>query len=482
MNALMIPRETVAWAAALVVGFPLIMLVFNELVLRLRRRHRPIVSTLRIVRNLILPTLAVLILLTKVGGLPPSGVIVRVAETAFWLAVIHGALAMVNDVIFADPDDESWQANVPKLMIDVVRLVLVLIGGAIVLGVVWQRDLTQWITALGVGSVVIGLALQEPLGNVISGLMLMFERPIKVNDWVTADGVSGKVVEINWRSVHVQTPTQELRIIPNSALYKGSFSNLSRPDTMRTEIIDLGFSYDDPPNKVKRVLLALVKSTPGVLHDPEPAVRTVGYADFSITYRILFTVRRSEDLPAARDAFMTRVWYAARRHNLNIPYPIQTEISLDPQANAQARPADLLARLPRFAIEDPAEAEEVGQGVSLRSFARGERIVEEGMPLEGLHLIFSGEVSLSVRDRSGAEQEVARVGAGEFFGELSTIAGRSSEVAVTATDDLELLVLDAPAVQRWLDRSPRLGRELGTVIDVRRRAANAARKVTPAAR
>ena len=78
---------------------------------------------------------------------------------------------------------------------------------------VWGREVQGALTALGVGSVVIGLALQEPLGNIVSGLMLLFERPLKVGDWVSAEGVTGKVIEINWRSVHILTPTRELRIV-----------------------------------------------------------------------------------------------------------------------------------------------------------------------------------------------------------------------------------------------------------------------------
>ncbi len=472
-------REMVSWALALALGFPAVMLGLNELILRLRRRNKAITATLRVVRNLVMPTLAILMFLTRVGGVPMESTLVKIAQTAFWISMIHGALSLVNDVIFADPDEESWQANVPRLMIDVVRLILVLIGGAIVLGIVWGFDLTKWFAALGVGSVVIGLALQEPLGNVISGLMLMFERPIRVNDWVTADGVTGKVVEINWRSVRVETSTRELRIIPNSSLYKGSFSNLSRPNTMRTEMIELGFSYDDPPNKVKRILMGIVRATPGILDEPKPAVRTLRYDDFSIVYRVMFTVARQEEIPEARDTFMTRVWYATRRHGLTIPFPTQNQIRFEAEAIQAGRPdpAQWLASVPRFGVSDPAAASQIGQGVSISTFARGERIVAEGEPLEGLHLIQSGQVALLVRDRAGHEHEIARAGAGEFFGELSAVSGRSSEVTVDAVEDLEVMVLDAQAVQRWFDRSPRLVRELGTLMDARRRAVNAAKKL-----
>jgi CRP-like cAMP-binding protein len=368
-------------------------------------------------------------------------------------------------------------------MIDVIRLMLVLVGGAIVLGVVWRYDLTKLLTALGVGSIVIGLALQEPLGNVISGLMLMLERPIKIGDWINTEGVVGKITEINWRSVHVETPLRELRIIPNSCLYKGTFSNLARPTPVRTEMLDLGFSYDDPPNKVKDVLMGLLRTTPGILADPAPVIRTVNYADFSIIYKVIFSVGRQEDLYEARDAFMTRVWYAARRHGLTIPFPIQTEIQVGPDDLKQRRGptrAQVLQNLPRFAIRDDSLVRDLVERVEVRTFARGERIAEEGKPLEGLHLVLSGRAILSVRDREGTEHEIAHVGRGEFFGEGSLLTGQSSDLTITVLEDLEVLVFDSSAVHRWLDRTPRLARELGSLLDVRRRAAGVARKLAGA--
>jgi glyoxylate reductase len=86
-----------------------------------------------------------------------------------------------------------------------------------------------------------------------------------VGDWIQVGDVRGRVIEINWRAVHIETPTRELQVIPNVELYKGTFANLSRPTPLRTEVIEMGFSYDDAPNRVKEVMLDLLRTTPGVL-------------------------------------------------------------------------------------------------------------------------------------------------------------------------------------------------------------------------
>src|SRR5262245_5128933 len=223
------PQETLRWALALVVGFPLAMLLMGEATLRLRRQGRPIVATLRTVRNLVLPTLAILLLLRHVVGLSPRGTEVRVATTVLWIFLIHAALSFVNDVVFASAAEGSWQSRLPRLFRDLARLILVLLGACVVLSTVWGADLPRPVTSLGVGSIVLGLALQEPLGNVFAGMMLLFEKPVSVGDWIQIDGIIGKVLQITWRSVQIETGMRELRIVPNSSLSKGSFSNLSRP-------------------------------------------------------------------------------------------------------------------------------------------------------------------------------------------------------------------------------------------------------------
>ncbi len=110
----------------------------------------------------------------------------------------------------------SWRSRAPKLFQDLIRLLLVAIGAAIVLSVVWRQDLGGLIAALGVGSIVLGLALQETLGNLMAGIALFFEKPFSAGDWISVGGKSGQVVQITWRSVHLRTAERNLLVLPNS--------------------------------------------------------------------------------------------------------------------------------------------------------------------------------------------------------------------------------------------------------------------------
>ena len=467
------------WAVGLAVGFPLLLVIFGEAIPRLRKRRFPIATTLNIVRNFVLPSLALYLFLSKVMELPPGFPGLRLGQTAMWLFVIHAALSFVNDVVFADAIEGTWQANFPKLLIDLLRLILVLIGTAIVLSTVWNLDLGNLIAALGIGSIIIGLALQEPLGNVFAGLMLMFERPLRIGEWVRMDETTGKVCEINWRAIHFETEIGELLVVPNSELSKGSFSNLSRPTKTHVESITLEFSYGDPPNKVKRVLRETAARSKNVQEEPPPTVWTVAYKDFSVQYRVQFTVPTIEMLDDARDDFMTRIWYASRRHGLTFPFPIQGGYAVDPAEFLPPAldPVDLWNAFPQFNIDDPAVADLLISRLGTKTFAQGESVIRAGDRIEGLHLVLKGQAAIHVRDASGAYREIARVRRGDYFGEGSVLAGEPSEVDVTAIDDVDVLVLDLESLQEMLDRTPRLAREIGRVMDVRRKAAHVARKM-----
>lgn len=461
-------------ALALAVGFPLLLLVLNEAIAACHRRGIVLGRTLRTVRSILAPAVALLVFVRSVLGLPPDALVVRLAETLFWMAALATVTRVLNDVFFGSAAPGSWQDRVPTLFRDLVRFALVAVGGLVIYAKVWGQDVGGAITALGVGSVVIGLALQEPLGNLVSGLMLLFERPLDVGDWVTAGGITGKVTGISWRSVHIETPTREVHVVPNVSLYKSEFSNLSRPTPVRTEVVELGLSYDDPPDRVKRLMLDLMGTTPGVLADPPPLVRTVNYADFSVTYRLIFSVARQDDVPAIRDRVMTRIWYVVRREGLTIPFPIQMEYR---PGEIPGRPTpttdELLADHPRFrtAASGPAIRQP-----EVREYAAGETVHAPGRHFAGFGLVISGRASLVVRDVAGQHVPVGEIGPGECLGDQLAVGSSRDDIEVIAGDGLRVMALDPAAVGTLLDHSPALAAEIGDALETRRQAARAARQ------
>ena len=473
-------------AAILAVGFPLSLLIVTEMLNSSARRGGMLAPTLRVVRNLVLPALAAMLFVTEVWQVAPDQTASRVVRTLFWVSLLVCLLTLTNDALFGGRHQASMRERVPKLFRDLARVTLVAIGAALIYQHVWQQEIGGALTALGLGSIVIGLALQEPLGNIVSGLMLLLERPLAIGDWIIADGTTGKVIEINWRSVHIESILHEMRIIPNVVLYKTSFSNLSRPTASRTDTYDIGFSYDHPPNVVKEAMLGILRTTPGVITDPAPEVHTLNYGDFSISYRMYFTVARQEDVLPVRDAILSRIWYVARRESLQIPFPIQMEYRPSESPSLpQPTVEELLDRFPRYRhVRDamlksppgqPAAAIAAGQPAPsvarIVTYAAGEVIQARGAAVDRFGLIAEGSVDLLALDSEGAEIVVASLGPGDFHGDATASAGRPSDFRVVARTDVVEVSIDSRTVAEWLQGSSGLAAEIGDAYVQRRKEA-----------
>jgi small-conductance mechanosensitive channel len=473
-------------AAILAVGFPLALLIVTEMLNSSTRRGGMLAPTLRVVRNLVLPALAAMLFVTEVWQVAPDQTASRVVRTLFWVSLLVGLLTLTNDALFGGRHQASMRERVPKLFRDLARVTLVAIGAALIYQHVWQQEIGGALTALGLGSIVVGLALQEPLGNIVSGLMLLLERPLAIGDWIIADGTTGKVIEINWRSVHIESILHEMRIIPNVVLYKESFSNLSRPTEARTDTYDIGFSYDHPPNVVKEAMLGILRTTPGVITDPAPEVHTLNYGDFSISYRMYFTVARQEDVLPVRDAILSRIWYVARRESLQIPFPIQMEYSPSESPSLpQPTVEELLDRFPRYRhvrdamLQSPpgqlAGAIVAGQPAPsvarIVTYAAGEVIQARGAAVDRFGLIAEGSVDLLSLDAEGAEVVVASLGPGDFHGDATASAGRPSDFRVVARTDAVEVSIDSRMMSEWLQGSSGLAAEIGDAYVQRRKEA-----------
>ncbi|AMY12123.1 Small-conductance mechanosensitive channel [Luteitalea pratensis] len=462
------------WALALVLAFPAALLALNELAFDLVRRGRPIATSVRFVRTWVLSALVFVLFLRNVLDLPGEHLWVRLALTLFWVCVVLAVLGAINTVVFEQASQGSWQSRVPKLLRDLVRLLLVATAGALVFSFVWGRELSGALAALGVTSIVVGLALQEPLGNLFSGLMLLMERPFEVGDNVEVAGASGVVKEINWRSAHIKSARGVVQIVPNSTLNKEIINNYSRPRPVRMEEIEVAFSYDDPPNLVRDSLLEVAQGTPGVMQDPAPIAATFAYTPSAISYKLIYRTTEDDRWPVRNDV-VTRIWYVAKRRGLTMPYPVVRQINYDaegPFVPPVVPPVEQLRRLSKVSTLSDDEGQ-----VRALTFGRDEVIFSEGSELSGVYLLISGAVSLEV-GADGVYSPIGAVAAGEYFGEAGMYGVQPAEMRAVASLDCAVLWMSPETVRTLFEASPRLARETGQILEARRRAMQAARQLT----
>ena len=478
MSNLSFSNDWQTWALIVGLGFPLLVVLLGEVIYHLQRRGKPLAATLVVVKNLVLPVLMLMLLIRNVLKLDVNDNFPKLVATLFWISVIYASLSLLNVILFEEAEGNTWRARMPKLLIDLSKLFLVLVGSAIVLAAVWGADLAGLATGLGVSSIVIGLALQDTLGSVMSGIALLLERPFSVGDWLRIGDIEGQVIDINWRSVRLLTLERQVIIVPHQFIGKEIIRNYSQPERIYNQRLNIGFSYDTPPNLVKQVLTSTALATQGILAEPEPEIKTTSYDETAIIYEVEFFIENFEDVEQILDRFMTRVWYAAQRNNLTL-YRYRYSSLVEPAAKADSASSKLaqsLHSIPGFMplAREAKNLDDLTKGTILQKFGAGEKVIRQGDPGNALYIIIAGQAKVTVTNKLGVELEVMTILSGEFFGEMALFTGEPSPVSIAAVDDLQVLVVYSDAVNTMIERQPSLGREIGQIIEARSKAVSMA--------
>src|SRR6058998_2698026 len=270
-------------------------------------------------------------------GRLPADVVTQIRTASPLLLAFGIANALVSIVI------NPWREDrIPDRFPHIVQdaLVIGLFGLAAML---FFQD--KIVAATAVGAVVVGFALQDTLGNLFAGLAIQIEKPFRVGHWVTIGGKDGMVSEITWRATKIRTKTGNFVVVPNSALSRDTITNYSEPTRDTLVELEVGASYDTPPNDVKAVIRSALQGAPLLMADPAPEVLVADFAASAITYRVrVWTADFAAD-ERVRDLIRTRIYYAFRRHGVTIPYPIQVQIeqgvsAAPPDEGARARSLD----------------------------------------------------------------------------------------------------------------------------------------------
>lgn len=202
----------------------------------------------------------------------------------------------------------------------VLGYVIIIIGILIVsdhLGIEWSN--LQWIiAALGVG---IGFGLQEIIANFISGLIILFERPVRLGDYVTIGDQSGHITRIQIRATTLADLDNREILIPNRELIAGRVTNWTLSNSTLRLVVPVGIAYGSDTAKAQALILKTVKDIPGILDMPEPQVFFIGFGDSSLNFEIrCFLANLNLRFPIKHDVH-SRVNKALEDANIAIPFP-----------------------------------------------------------------------------------------------------------------------------------------------------------------
>ncbi|MFB2586556.1 mechanosensitive ion channel domain-containing protein [Herbiconiux liukaitaii] len=443
------------WAVGLAIGLPILLVVLTEVLGALVRRGSAAAKPVRLLRNLVVPVLALFLLLTLASDQQFDLNWVRVVGTVLGFLLILLVLSAFNVALFSRATEGSWQKRLPSIFIDLARLILILVGLAILFSWVWGADVGGLFAALGVTSIVIGLALQNAVGSVISGLLLLFEQPFKLGDFLDTPAGRGRVVEVNWRAVHIDTGNG-IQIVPNSSLAGASFTNLSQPAGAYVATADVKFATDDPPHEVSAMLVQLASALPMLDPADKPAVAYSGNGAYSVSLPVTSPALEGEALTV----YLSWLWYAARRRGL----ALDNDAS-DPVNTPEGVRAALASVGPLFGL-DGDYLDEIAPLCRIEQWGAGETVQWMGRVPEALRIVLDGSLQLTTPYETGRLQ-FAEIGHGESIG-LTALTRQPTAYFATAARPVTVLRVPRDIVDASVHRNPKLARRIGEQLDNRR--------------
>ena len=328
-------------------------------------------------------------------------------------------------------------------------------------------------TTSAIFGVILGLALQDTLGNFFAGISLQADRPFQVGDVITvgAQRHTGVVEEISWRAIKIRTFTNHVVLIANSNAAREPIEVCPR-DNLNARLVFFNTLYTDSPAKTIHVVREAVREAENVSTKVTPIVRIRNLGDNGPDYEVKYWL---EDYAKYNDTdalVRQRIWYAFRRAGLNFAYPTRT-LFVDRQRPAAQRDGDggaIVERLSAVDIFAPLSVEETGMlahAAVRHVFAPGEMVIRAGDPGSSMFVVHNGRVRVQVND-NGRPRTVATLNEGDFFGEMALFTGEPRTANVVALEETEVLEIGHAAMKRVFDTNPDLVESLSFIIAERR--------------
>jgi len=394
------------------------------------------------------------------------GAAVVLLSTAFVVALVN---RYVWDLYF----EQRRQTPIPHFLREVIGGIIFLVALLFVLssGYHAEAQLKGVLAGSGVVAIILGFAGQNFFAGVIAGVSIQLNRPYKVGDWLQVGERFAEVMEINWRSTRLRTNDAIYLDIPNNEMVSHAIVNLHYPTEVHAMRIRVGVEYKNPPNRVKDALFRAASTADGVLAEPKVKIFLVDFAEFAVIYEIKYYMGNHSRINEINDAVRTNVWYELKRQRITIPFPIRT-LHVERRAartvqEDQEEARTILRDEPLFECLSDAQIEDLVKEARLNHFGRGERVIREGAEGDSMFILLRGTANVSV-SKNGSPLQVAALGSGDYFGEMSLLTGERRSATVRADGDCYVMEISKDVMAGIIRDSPDCLRQLSEILATRK--------------
>jgi small-conductance mechanosensitive channel len=392
--------------------------------------------------------------------------LVGLVQLLWWL---HLAWALIGFVrIFLVLEGNPREARILQdLAVGIVYAGMLLS----ILAFVFGAPVGTLIATSGVFAIVFGLALQNTLGDLFSGIALSLGHPFAVGDWIVlGDGTEGRVIETNWRSTYLHTLANNIVALPNSSLSKLGLTNFSRPDESHGQAVKIRLAPTRMPSVTVEVMRTVLASCNTIVKEPPPTVAIRNLDASAIELDLFFRVAHVADRIAARNEVIDLAYRHAKSNGLLLAAPPTSSILLDGLPTEETAkppsvtPVELIRAIPIFSALTDDEREALAATTSVRTYRKGEIIAKKGEMLPALMIIRSGIVVRESDNDEAEPQEIGRLSPGSFFGETGLLVGQGEMSTLRAKTHVVVYQIDQERFALLLSDRPEMAEDLTATL------------------
>jgi small-conductance mechanosensitive channel/CRP-like cAMP-binding protein len=369
----------------------------------------------------------------------------RALAVVWWLV---GARFVASSIVLAL--GQGAHAREARLLSDLVAGAIYVTAALVVLNSVLGLELKGLLATSGLIAILVGLASQNTLSDVFSGIAVGLDRPFHIGDRVSiGDDAEGVVVQMNWRSIRVQTDGEDIAMIPNSVVAKGLIINRSVPTPRRAASVDI------PTTSLARseTLIELIRQatllSPKLAPAPAPSVTLKRLSIRSTTFVVNYFVASSADLGPAKGQLLRQTRRLFRHAG----------IGTDPAPT----PENLLSGLALFDMLTDDQISNLKAHLVPHRLEAQSQLFKQGDIGASIYIVRSGVLEV-FREEAGATMSYGRVGPGEYLGEISMMSGKPHPVSAVALTACDVLELPKAALEGLLNVDGALGEALERAV------------------
>jgi small-conductance mechanosensitive channel/CRP-like cAMP-binding protein len=397
----------------------------------------------------------------------------RLIYVVLWMSLVIIVVRFLNILSANTLLRKAGNIELATLLQNVFSIVIYVFAFVIIVRSQFNVDLTTVFAGGTILGVVLGLALQDTLGNLFAGLALQADQPFQIGDVISLPGrsVTGIVENVSWRGIKIRTFQNRILLISNSVLGK-EIIEVAPQNNANARLVQFSTIYQKSPAKVVRVVREAIRNIENVSSKFRPQVRIRSLGENGIEWEIKYWLENYAKYNETDAQIRMRLWYVFQREGIEFAYPTRVVYSEEKKSSSGISTEEIANLLRKISIFSPLTADEIrklAKNCEFRVYSPDEPITVEGQIGDSMFVIYQGKARVQVMDNK-VPKTIATLGEGDFFGEMGLFTGQPRTASVISEEETKILRIKKSAVKPLLDDNPDLVQAFSDIIAERQLA------------